>query len=393
MPVYKSLYLLGLGFGCLYLSACSSTTPAQVNTNIAVLPYSALLESANATTPTVDDIFQLSASQQAEFLAYFNAPAHQDVAAHRRVYQFLAQHLSGFDYQGKNYTATEAYALKSGNCISLAVLTKALADLAGVEIEFQSIISAPVLSFERDLMVSSDHVRTFLYDPDFTAEKDKWHFIKPSIVVDYMPSSADIAGPRITQQTFIAMFYRNLAADALLAEQYDQALALLKNALQYAPDYSAIINLAAVVHRRMDEMQLAEQFYQYGLDVSPSKATLLSNYAVLKRSQGEADIAQEMLLSLLSLDEYDPYLWYMLGKTAQQKSQYQEAVTYLYKAAEQAPYMHQLQLELALAYYRNNEPGRAQQVLSKAAELVADNNTQQRYHAKLEALKLRQSAH
>ncbi|KUM54410.1 tetratricopeptide repeat protein [Rheinheimera sp. EpRS3] len=391
MLVYKQFYLVVVGLSCLSLIACSSA-PAQVS-NTAVLPYSALLESANANTPTVDDIFQLSASQQAEFLAYFNAPERQDVAAHRRVYQFLAQHLSGFDYQGKNYTATKAYALKSGNCISLAVLTKALADLAGVQIEFQSIISAPVLSFESDLMVSSDHVRTFLYDPAFIPEKDTFYFIKPSLVVDYLPSSADITGPRITQQTFIAMFYRNLAADALLAEQYDQALALLKTALQYAPDYSAVINLTAVVHRRMDEMQLAEQFYQYGLDVSASKVTLLTNYAVLKQSQGDPDTAQEMLQSLSSFNEYDPYLWYVLGKNAQQKNQYQEAVTYLYKAAEQAPYMHQLQLELALAYYRNNQTGRALQVLSKAAELVVDNNTQQRYHAKLEALKLRQSTH
>jgi Flp pilus assembly protein TadD len=391
MLVYKQLYILVVGLSCLSLIACSSA-PAQVS-NTAVLPYSALLESANANTPTLDDIFQLSASQQAEFLAYFNAPENQDIAGHRRVYNFLEQHLAGFDYQGKNYTATEAYALKSGNCISLAVLTKALADLAGVQTEFQSIVSAPVLSFEQNLMVSSDHVRTFLYDPDFTPEKDKLYFIKPSLVVDYLPSAADITGPRITQQTFIAMFYRNLAADALLAEQYDQALALLKTALQYAPDYSAVINLTAVVHRRMDEMQLAEQFYQYGLDVSASKVTLLTNYAVLKQSQGDPDTAQEMLQSLSSFNEYDPYLWYVLGKNAQQKNQYQDAVTYLYKAAEQAPYMHQLQLELALAYYRNNQTGRAQQVLSKAAELVADNNTQQRYHAKLEALKLRQSAH
>ncbi|WP_240223221.1 tetratricopeptide repeat protein [Rheinheimera hassiensis] len=386
-----SFYLFVVGLSWLGLSACSSA-PAQV-TNTAVLPYSVLLESANANTPTLDDIFQLSAPQQAEFLAYFHATENQDIAGHRRVYQFLEQHLAGFDYQGKNYTATEAYALKSGNCISLAVLTKALADLAGVQIEFQSIISAPVISFEQDLMVSSDHVRTFLYDPTFVPEKDTLYFIKPSLVVDYLPSSADITGPRITQKTFIAMFYRNLAADALLAEQYDQALALLKTALQYAPDYSAVINLTAVVHRRMDEMQLAEQFYQYGLDVSASKVTLLTNYAVLKQSQGDPDTAQQMLQSLSSFNEYDPYLWYVLGKNAQQKNLYQEAVTYLYKAAEQAPYMHQLQLELALAYYRNNQTGRALQVLSKAAELVTDNNTQQRYHAKLEALKLRQSTH
>lgn len=390
MYLYKRFYLLVAGLSYLSLSACSSA-PTQVNST-AVLPYSTLLENANANTPTVDDIFQLSASQQAEFFAYFNAPENQDIARHRRVYKFLEQHLAGFDYQGKNYTATEAYTLKSGNCMSLAVLTKALADLAGVQIEFQSIFSAPLYSVENDLILSSDHVRTFLYDDDSSFRDSDVYFGRSAIIVDYIPDAGDITGPKISEQTFIAMFYRNLAADALLAEQYEQTLGLLHTALKFDPAYSAVINLVAVVHRRLDEMQLAEQFYQYGLDVSASKVTLLTNYAVLKQSQGEADTAEKMLQSLSLSNEYDPYLWYVLGKTAQQQNKYQEAVTYLYKAAEQAPYMHQLQFELALAYYRNNQTARAQQVLSKAAELVADNNTQQRYHAKLEVLKLYQSA-
>lgn len=376
-------------FSLIWLTACSSV-PAPM-TPEPVAPTSILLQGANAPVPTLDDIFRLTAEQQAEFLAYFNDPAHRKVDAHRRVYQFLAQHLSGFDYQGKNYTASEAYALKSGNCISLAVLTKALADIAGVEIGFQSIVSAPVYSIESDFMLSSDHVRTFLFNPDFVPEDGKIYFVKPALVVDYLPAAGDITGPRISQPTFIAMFYRNLAADALLAGQYEQVLALLKTALQYAPDYSAVINLTAVVHRRMQQPQLAEQFYQYGLDVSASKATLLSNYALLKHSQGDVDAAQNMLRSLSSLDEHDPYLWYVLGKTAQQKSQYGEAVTYLRKAVKQAPYMHQLHLDLALAYYRNNQPEKAQQALGTAAELVSDSQTQQRYHAKLVALKLHQS--
>lgn len=389
MSLPRLACLSGLIFSLIWLTACSSVPAPALK--VSGLPVSILLQEADTPVPSFDDIFRLSAEQQTEFLAYFNAAEQQNIAANQRIYQFLSKHLSGFDYQGKNYTATEAYALKSGNCISLAVLTKALADLGGVEIEFQSILSAPVYSIENDFMFSSDHVRTFLYDPDFASRGGEVYFGKSAIIVDYLPAAGDITGPRISQPTFIAMFYRNLAADALRAEQYEQVLALLKTALQYAPDYSALINLTAVVHRRMQQPQLAEQFYQYGLDVSARKATLLSNYAVLKHSQGDVDAAQKMLRSLSSLDEHDPYLWYLLGKTAQQKSQYEEAVTYLRKAVKQAPYMHQLHLELALAYYRNNQPEKAQQALGTAAELVSDSQTQQRYHAKLEALKLHQS--
>ncbi|HEX5792368.1 MAG TPA: hypothetical protein VFY01_03775, partial [Rheinheimera sp.] len=241
---------------------------------------------------------------------------------------------------------------------------------------------------KNDFMLSSDHVRTYLYNPDFVPEKDSFYFIKPAIVVDYLPSSGDLTGPRVSEKTFIAMFYRNLAADAVLAKQYQQALALLNAALTYAPEYGGVINLAAIVHRRISEAKLAEQFYQYGLKVVGNKATLLSNYASLKLSIGEAAAAAEMLQSLRELEDYDPYLWYLLGQTATSQQQYQQAVGYYAKAVKQAPYVHQLQLELAAAFYRNNQSEQAAKALAVAAELAPTDGTRRRYDAKLEALQL-----
>jgi tetratricopeptide (TPR) repeat protein len=389
------LFRLPALLGCvIWLCACSATPPkASLSKSEATLPYSATMASMVAPVPSLEDIFTLTPEQQTEFLHYFNAPERQDMPRHRRLYKFLAQHLEGFNYLGENFTAREAYARKSGNCISLAVLTKALADLAGIAVEFQTIVSAPVFSMKNDVMLSSDHVRTYLYDPDFVPEKDKIYFIKPAIVVDYLPSSGDLTGPRVSEQTFIAMFYRNLAADALLAKQYEQTLALLNAALTFAPDYGGVINLAAVVHRRINETQLAEQFYQYGLKVASNRATLLSNYASLKLSMGETSAADDMLQSLRELKDYDPYLWYLLGQSATSTQQYQEAVGYYLKAVNQAPYVHQLQLELAAAFFRNNQAEQAAKTLVVAAQLAPSDGTKQRYDAKLQALHLSRTQH
>lgn len=388
MAYYKTRVLAAAIFSSLLLSACSTLhTPAR---QVPQVPYSALLQAADAQVPTLAEIFSLSAAQQNEFLAFFNAPEQQAIAGHERIYRFLENKLTDFDYQGQNYTASQAYRLNSGNCISLAVLTKALADLAGVETKFQSIVSAPVFSINNDFMLSSDHVRTILFDPQFVPEKGKYYLSKPAIIIDYMPTTVKMTGPRISQQTFIAMFYRNLAADAVLAEQYDQALALLRTALQYAPEYGAIINLAAIVHRRMDDVNVAEQFYRYGLDIAERKATLLSNYAVLKQAEGDTEAAQQLYQSLAALDERDPYLWYLMAKTALQNNQFPVAISYFEKAVAQAPYIHQLHFELAVAYFRDNQYSSARQALTKAAELSPAHGQQQNYHAKLEALTLHQ---
>lgn len=371
----------------LVLSACGAIPQKS---SIAPLPYSERMVSASAPVPTLADIFELTAEQQDEFLQYFHSAELKDTPQHDRVFKFLEQHLQGFHYLGENLTAREAFATKSGNCISLAVLTKALADVAGVPVEFQSIVSAPVYSMESDYMLSSDHVRTFLVDPDFIPEKGMIYFFKPMIVVDYLPAIGDVTGPRISQQTFTAMFYRNLAADAMLAQQYDQALALLNAALHQDPLFGSAINLAAIIHRRLDQAALAEQFYQYGLGVSKRKVTLLGNYAVLKQHEGNLEQAEVLLQALKDQDEHDPYLWFVLGQSAMGKQHYSEAIVYLKKAVAQAPDMHQLQLALALAYYRDNQLEFAHAVLAKAVGLAPQNNIRQRYDAKLHALMLNQ---
>ena len=368
------------------LTACS-TSPKQLQAP--TLPHSDLFVQAQITVPDERDIFRLTTEQKQEFLSYFHAAEHQSISPRERLYNFLSLRTAGFDYQGENHTASQAYALNSGNCISLAVLTKALADVAGVGIKFQNIISAPVFNLQGDYLVSSDHVRTFLFDSEFVRKKGNEYFLQPMLVIDYLPSSGDITGPHISESRFIAMFYRNLATDAVLNKQYDYALALLKKALALDPTYGAAINLTAVIHRRLNETDLASQFYQYGLQVSERKAVLAGNYAVLKQLNGDSEGANQLLGQLLSLQhENDPYLWYLLAKTAEQQQRFDDAVIYFNKAVERAPYVHQLYLELALALYRNQQPERARTTLAKAAELVSEKPTQLRYYAKLEALKL-----
>lgn len=349
------------------------------------------MQNARAPVPSVSDIFSLSTEQQATFLAFFNHPEQQAVEPHERVYQFLSRLVSGFDYQGQNYTATEAFELKKGNCITLAVLTKALADLAGVDISFQQMASAPVYSIEQDWFISSDHVRTFLFaNPSVVVERKLWA-MRSYIVVDYFPAAGDRVGERLPMATFIAMYYRNLAADAIFAGQYTQALALLREALQYAPEYSAIINLTALVHRYIEQQPLAEQWYQYGLAVSSQKATLLGNYAVLKYSMGEDNAAADLHNDLLRLQEKDPYIWFIQGKTALAQQNTAVAISHFKRLIEYAPYIAQFHLELAKAYYLEQRYADARSTLADAAAVASTTADKKRFNAKLEALKLHAS--
>jgi Tfp pilus assembly protein PilF len=351
------------------------------------LPYSYSMANATASVPTLSDIFALTEPQKAAFLNYFNHPDQQTLQPHERVYQYLSKLVIGFDYQGENYTAREAFDRKQGNCITLAVLTKALADLAGVDISFQQMTSAPVVSVEQDWFISSDHVRTFLHAPPLASNRQILAF-RSFIVVDYFPSGGDMTGQRVSESTFIAMYYRNLAADALLQGEHDKAFVLLRTALQHAPDYAPIINLTALLHKHIGELEQAAQWYQYGLGVSSHRATLLSNYALLKQYEGDAAAAAALQRQLGTLQERDPYLWYVQGRTALAQKNYRQAVVYFQRLVEYAPYVSEFHLQLAKAYFYNKRFAHARLVLEQAAQLAKSTTEKTTYSAKLEALKL-----
>lgn len=369
----------------LSVAACSNTPTGSEHKQS--LPFSAPMQNVKVDVPTLSDVFTLQDAQKAEFLRYFNDPQQQDIEAHERVYQFLSKLVVGFDYQGENYTAREAFAKRQGNCISLAVLTKALADLAGVDISFQQMISAPVISVEDDWFVSSDHVRTFLYEPKPANKNKQTISLRSFTIVDYFPAAGDVVGERVTLQTFIAMFYRNLAADAIFNADYGQALALIREALKYDPEYSSVINLAALVHKMAGYTDLAEQWYEYGLAVSVRKATLLSNYAVLKQENGEFEQADELRAKLAQLQENDPYLLYTQGKNALLQHNSVKAVRSFEQLISQAPYVAQFHLELAKSYYQQNRFADARDALAEASRIAKTAADKQRYNAKLEAMK------
>lgn len=372
---------------CLMLSVMGCTTHEIKPIVQQPLPYSVYLANATEPVPSIDDIFSLTAQQQATFLNFFNHPSLHDTPPHARVYQYLSKLVAGFDYQGENYTAREAFELKKGNCITLAVLTMALANLVGVDITFQQITSAPVVSIENDLFVSSDHVRTFLHAPPVPTTRNIIS-LRSYIVVDYFPTAGDMNGERLSESTFIAMYYRNLATDAFLEGKNDKAFALLRAALKHSPDFAPTINLTALLHKEMGQFEMAARWYQYGLNVSSRRTTLLSNYAMLKQAEGDDAAAESLLLELGSSKELSPFLWYMQGRTALKQQNYQQAVKYFKRLTDSAPYVGDFYLQLAKAYFYDQRYADARSALAQAAKIASNTNDRIKYNAKLEALKL-----
>ncbi|MDG2175197.1 MAG: hypothetical protein P8M72_03540 [Gammaproteobacteria bacterium] len=87
--------------------------------------------------PTPNDIHRLTPFQEQAYLEYMNNPRYQNVKANKRMYNYINKVTGNFSYKSITFNASETLAKNSGNCMSLAILTTALASLAGLEIDYQ----------------------------------------------------------------------------------------------------------------------------------------------------------------------------------------------------------------------------------------------------------------
>lgn len=334
----------------------------------------------------VSEIYRLSDTQQKAFQDYFNHPSRQNTPAHKRVYEYLESSTINFGYQGATYTAEEAMRKTSGNCLSLAILTTALAQVAGVETGYQLIDSVPVFESQGNVVFRGRHVRTKLYEPLPQERKGLPPIRRGGLLVDYFAREGDRFVSNISDAEYHAMYYDNLASEAISRKDYNTAFWLLLKVIELTPDSSSAINSMAVVHRRAGYVDRAEEIYRYGIDHLSNKVSLLRNYRVLLAEQGRDDEAAAINARLAELDESNPFDWLHAGQEAYDNGDFRDAIAFYRKAVEIAPYLHESYAGMARAHYKLGDRTRARRELENAQKFSYEKSIQSLYQAKLMAL-------
>lgn len=315
---------------------------------------------------SAQQLFALTTSQQHDFLLDYNGRL-SDLPEHERISAYLHDLTFGFNYKEQTYTASEAFALSAGNCMALAILTKSLADLVAVEIKFQRVTNAPVFDRNNNVVLVSDHVRARLYKP-YEASQDnenKTLLKRAWVVVDYFPSSASQNAEMITDTQFLALYYRNRAAELMVDGRIDDAYAYASEALKYTPKDSEVINILGLLHGRKHDNHSAEQLFSYALSLDADNLNVLHNYQALAKRQQRTDLVAELEQRIQSIPEANPYVWIALGDAAFEQNQLETAMMMYRKAAKQAPYVHEAYWGKARVYVAQGETQQARRILDK----------------------------
>lgn len=280
--------------------------------------------------------------------------------------------------------AAEAFAAHTGNCMSLVILTAAMADEVGLDVQFQEVLGEPTMSRNGDLLFYNGHVNVVLREK--LAEKGGKTTAHPAAVIDFLPP-ADRRGQQaraVTRQTVIAMYMNNRAAESLAIGKVDNAYWWARAAIALEPRYTATYNTLGLIYRRSGHLQQAAVTLDQVLSMEPANTTAMSNMILVLQALGREHEAERWASRLRQLQPYPPFHFFDLGRDAMKKGDFVRASQLFQKEIERAAYYHEFHYWLALAYVGMHDPERAREHFAIARDNATTRADAARYQAAMD---------
>jgi Tfp pilus assembly protein PilF len=369
------------------LSACQSTSSSVKQIDIDNLFHDELFTAVEVIA--VDDIYRLPEHFVAQLRRQFQADntiRGQGVMANEWLAQYVGAQNGGFEYRDHfTRTAAETVLSRQGNCMSLVVLSAALADVLKVPVEFYDIDVEPIWDRRGGFYLVNGHVNLSLLPP---VNNNIVLFRGSEVLVDFLPERSVRAyhKKRVNKHQLSAMFYNNIAAEALVKADYDLAYALVKKSIQLDPQFVAAINTLAVIYRHKGYEHEAEKVYRSALLIDAQDLSTLYNLALILGEQGRLDEWREVYKVLELARINNPFYYYDMAQQAYFDRQYQDALVWYKRAVEKADYRHECYFGLSRAYWATGDKQLAEKNLKRALAL-SDTDNKQRYQSKLQSLR------
>lgn len=389
---------VGIVVSTLVLAACSA--PSQKPT-IAVVAANKQAESPPGSRPALfgdpagipsfEDMIRLSPAQQRAFLQFYDGPAQREFEPHQRVANYLEERLDDVVLGRRTLGARETLQRRQGNCLSLALVTMAIAELVDVESEWVLSTTNPVYSSEGSVIYSADHVHSRLYDPTYRPTPGILMLLRPHVLIDYFTDRPALGGRTLPPEQSAALTFQNLAAEALARGDAATSFALASAGLAHDPVSARLYNLLGVLHRRAGALGVAERFFLHSLALSGDELVTLRNLHRLLAEQGRNAGVRRLHARILSLPDPDPYPLTRMGDAALSADEHAVARDFYRRARQVAPYLHEVYWKLSLAELEMGHETNAKRAVSRAMELARSAGKRDFYEARLERLESRES--
>jgi tetratricopeptide (TPR) repeat protein len=303
-----------------------------------------------------------------------------------------SKNLLRLDYDAEmTRNASQAFEARSGNCLSLVIMTAALAKELGLSVEYHSAFVEPAWSRVGGMYFLSGHVNLTLGGRSTGARTI--YDAGELMTIDFLPA-AELRGLRtwiIPEQTIVAMYMNNRAAESLAGGQLNDAYWWARAALGQDPEFLSAYNTLGVIYLRHGDWPQAERVLGYILEREPANAQALSNLALALERQGRLAESGVMHSRLAQIEPYPAFHFFDRGLAALELGDFKTARDLFAKEVDRDPYYHEFQFWLGVANLRLGNIGEARKHLGLAVENSPTRGDRDLYAAKLEHLRAQSS--
>jgi len=283
--------------------------------------------------------------------------------------------------------AAEAFEARTGNCLSLVIMTAALAKEVGLPVRFQSVYVPETWSRSGNLYFSSGHVNLAIGKRPVEA-RAVFDFAE-YVTIDFL-TPREMRGVHtqvIDEDTIVAMYLNNRAAESLAQGRVDDAYWWARAAVEHMPTFLTPYNTLGVIYSVHGDAQRAADVLRYVVSVEPGNRQAMANLVPVLERLGRTQEAQELAQRLARLEPQPPFHYFNQGVAAMHARDYARAKSLFQQEVDRAAYYHEFHFWLALANLGLGDDKEARKHLAVALDNSTTRFDRDLYAAKLAHLK------
>lgn len=286
--------------------------------------------------------------------------------------------LMSLDYNdAMTKTARQTFHDRVGNCISFTSLFVALAREANMDVTFQTVEIPPIWYSDSDLVILNNHVNALIR-----------HNFGGRATVDFNITElkGDYETRAVSDEYALALYYNNVAMDALRAGNEEQSFRLLKKSIETYPDIAANWANLGVIYSRSGHDDYAIVAHLKALDLDKDHRPSMVNLASLYEEQGDLESAGVYRRQIRRYQNRNPYYHYSHALAAYNDGDLEGASERLRRAMRLKGSEHKFYQLQGLIAAQQGDTDLALRSIKKARSLAVYSDAQRLYDSKIQML-------
>lgn len=340
---------------CITLCACATQT-------VQTPPVPELKDHPRYDIESVD-LLGMSTEMRQFVEAQARGHSLEDDRAWNLAYAMLDPFVLDFTYDPQvTLTAREAFRTRRGNCLTFSNMFVAMAREAGLNAWYREVEIPPEWSSIDDTLLVSMHVNAA------TAQRGKEYVID----VSRRRVRDGERVRRLSDHEAEAMFYNNLGAHALVANDTPMAYAYFRKAISIHDQLPYAWTNLGVVLRRNEQTEDAILAYRTALEIDDHHSVALNNLFSIYDEDGPAEAAAELQARVERNRRRNPFYLNYLAEVAIEEELWEDAIRYANRAIRLQEDEYRFYYRLAQSQYQAGEHNDAQNNLQMARQLAPE---------------------